>query len=105
MALRLASSDPDFEERFAALIATKREVSVEADEAVRAIIERVRAAGDAPLRDYSKRFDNAALDAVGLAVTAAEIEAAHGQADKATVEALIFARDRIAAHHERQRPK
>lgn len=105
MALRLASSDPDFEARFAALLATKREVSVEVDEAVRAIIERVRAAGDAALRDYSKRFDNADLDAVGLAVSAADIKAAHAQADKATVEALIFARDRIAAHHERQRPK
>jgi histidinol dehydrogenase len=105
MALRLASSDPDFEARFAAFLATKREVSVEVDEAVRAIIARVRAEGDAALRDYTLRFDNADLGAIGLAVSEADIEAAHAQADKATVEALTFARDRIAAHHQRQRPQ
>jgi histidinol dehydrogenase len=105
MVTRLSSTAVDFEARFAALLSTKREVSVEVDDAVRAIISQVRIEGDRALHDYSLRFDNADLGEIGLAVTPADIEAAHREADKATVEALAFARDRIAAHHERQRPR
>jgi histidinol dehydrogenase len=104
MAIRLISSDTSFEAGFSAFLATKREVSVEVDEAVRAIVKRVRAEGDAALFDYSRRFDGADLETVGLAVTRADIEAAYLQADSATLEAFRFARDRIEAHHRRQRP-
>jgi histidinol dehydrogenase len=105
MAVRLNHADPDFEARFAAFLATKREVSVEVDEAVRAIVARVRAEGDAALFDYSLRFDRADLAAIGLAVTRADIDQAYRAADPTTVEALRFARDRIEAHHRRQRPQ
>jgi len=104
MAIRLDHADPDFEARFAAFLATKREVSAEVDEAVRAIVARVRAEGDAALFDYSLRFDQADLAPIGLAVTRADIDAAYRAADPTTVEALRFARDRIEAHHRRQRP-
>jgi histidinol dehydrogenase len=105
MAIRLVHTDAEFEIRFAAFLATKREVSVEVDEAVRAIVARVRAEGDVALIDYSRRFDDADLSATGLAVTQADVEAAYAQADPAAVEALTFARERIAAHHQRQRPE
>jgi len=104
MAIRLVSSDPGFEAGFAALLATKREVSAEVDEVVRAIIARVRTEGDAALVDLSRRFDRVDLVAVGLEVTRDDIATAYRQADKKTIEALAFARDRIEAHHIRQRP-
>jgi histidinol dehydrogenase len=104
MAIQLSSSDADFEARFQAFLATKREVSVEVDAVVRDIIARVRAEGDAALIDYSSRFDRAELTAATLAVSRADIEAAYVAADKETVEALKLARDRIASHHKRQRP-
>src|SRR5262245_23304237 len=88
MAIRLHTTDPDFEARFSAFLATKREVSVEVDEAVRAIVAKVRAEGDAALAQYSLTFDGADLAAIGLAVSRKDIEAAYTQADKATVEAL-----------------
>jgi histidinol dehydrogenase len=104
MAITLQHSHPDFEKRFAAFLTTKREVSVDVDVAVRDIIARVRAEGDAALFDYSQRFDRADLKSLDLAVSRADIEEAYRAADAATVEALRLAHDRIAAHHRRQRP-
>ena len=51
MAVTLVQSEPDFEARFTAFLATKREVSQDVDAAVRAIVDRVRAEGDAALFD------------------------------------------------------
>jgi histidinol dehydrogenase len=104
MAIRLHQSEPGFEARFAAFLASKREVSVEVDDVVRAIIARVRAEGDAALIDYSKKFDDGDLETLGIAVSKADIAAAYAAADAEAVAALRFARDRIVAHHQRQRP-
>jgi len=105
MAVTLTQSAADFEARFAALLAAKRESSPDVDATVREIIARVRAEGDAALIDYTQRFDRADLSTLGIAVSAADIAKAYKDADPATVEALKFARDRIRSHHERQKPK
>lgn len=105
MAITLRQSDADFEQRFAAFLTTKREVSEDVDTAVRAIIARVRAEGDAALIDYSRKFDKADLSQLGIAVSRDDIAQAYKQADPQTVEALKFARDRIRSHHERQMPR
>jgi histidinol dehydrogenase len=105
MAVTLVQSDADFEERFRALLAAKREDSPDVEAAVRAIIADVRKRGDAALKDMAQRFDHADLDTIGIVVTRADIEAAYHVADAATVESLKFARDRIVAHHKRQMPK
>lgn len=105
MALTLRQSDADFEQRFAAFLSTKREVSADVEAVVRDIIARVRAEGDAALIDYTQCFDRADLETLGIAVSRADIEAAYGQADPATIEALKLARDRIRSHHQRQMPK
>ncbi|AEH86986.1 histidinol dehydrogenase [Mesorhizobium opportunistum] len=105
MAITLRQSDADFEQRFAAFLLTKREVSGDVDAAVRQIIARVRAEGDAALIDYTQRFDRADLNSLGIAVSKEDIAAAYETADPKAVEALEFARDRIRSHHERQRPK
>jgi histidinol dehydrogenase len=105
MAVTLRQSDADFEQRFAAFLLTKREVSEDVDASVRQIIARVRAQGDAALIDYTQRFDRADLISLGIAVSKEDIAAAYDTADAQAVEALRFARDRIRSHHERQRPK
>lgn len=105
MAITLRQSDAGFEQRFAAFLTTKREVSEDVDTAVRAIIARVRAEGDAALIDYTLKFDKADLSQLGIAVSRDDIARAYETADPQTVEALKFARDRIRSHHERQMPK
>jgi len=104
MAIRLRQSEPGFEARFATFLASKREVSVEVDDIVRAIIARVRAEGDAALIDYAQKFGDGDLTVLGIAVSKSDIAAAYAAADAEAVAALTFARDRIAAHHQRQRP-
>ncbi|RWN51442.1 histidinol dehydrogenase [Mesorhizobium sp.] len=104
MAITLRLSDADFEQRFAAFLLTKREVSEDVDAVVRAIIARVRAEGDAALIDYTQRFEKADLKGLGIAVSQDDIAKAYDAADPQTIEALKFARDRIRSHHERQRP-
>ncbi|KQU66648.1 histidinol dehydrogenase [Aminobacter sp. DSM 101952] len=105
MAITLRQSDADFETRFAAFLTTKREVSPDVEATVRAIIDDVRARGDAALIDYTSKFDRADLATLGIAVTRADIDRAYKDADPKTVEALRFARDRIRSHHARQMPK
>ncbi|MER9326773.1 histidinol dehydrogenase [Mesorhizobium sp. M0488] len=105
MAITLRHSDADFEPRFAAFLTTKREVSADVDAAVREIIGRVRAEGDAALIDYSLKFDRADLKSVGIAVSTDDIARAYQAADPLTIEALEFARDRIRSYHDRQRPR
>lgn len=104
MPIRLDHGDPDFEARFAAFLTTKREASPDVEAAVREIIQRVRDDGDRALIDYTLRFDKTDLARLGIGVTRAEIDAAYEEADAETVNALAFARDRIEAHHARQKP-
>ncbi|MBZ9673486.1 histidinol dehydrogenase [Mesorhizobium sp. ES1-3] len=105
MAITLRQSDADFEQRFAAFLLTKREVSADVDAVVRDIIARVCAEGDAALIDYTQKFGGGDLAELGIAVSAEDIAGAYAEADPATVEALKFARDRIRSHHQRQKPQ
>lgn len=105
MAITLRQTDPDFEQKFAAFLLSKREASEDVDKAAREIVQRVRQEGDAALIEYSRRFDNIDLEKTGIAVTAAEIDAAFDAAPNSTIEALKLARDRIEKHHARQKPQ
>ncbi len=105
MPLRLAASDPDFEARFSEMLAAKREVSEDVDRTVADILDDVRKRGDAAVIDYSKRFDRIDLDKLGMRVSAGEISAAKDACDAETLKALELARDRIEAHHRRQKPQ
>ena len=105
MAAWLKTADPDFEDRFKALLAQKREQAADVNEAVAAIIARVRAEGDAALVDLTLAYDGLDLRKIGLRVSEAEIGAARAKVDKKTHQALTFAHDRILAHHQRQLPK
>ena len=104
MPLRLDAGSPTFERDFAGLLAMKREVSEDVDNAVKAIIEDVVARGDAALIDYTRRFDRLELDAARLRVTEAEVDRAWAACSAETLSALRVARDRIEAYHARQKP-
>ena len=105
MPIRLTSHSADFAERFNAFLAMKREVSADIDAAARAIVDDVAKHGDAALIAATKKFDRLDVDAGGLRITAAEVEAAIKACDSATLDALKFARDRIEVFHQRQMPK
>jgi len=104
MAIRLHHSAHEFEDRFAALLAAKRETDQDVGERVAEIISDVRARGDEALIGLSKTLDNVDLAAIGIRVSPEDIERAGAQADPDTLEALAFARERIAKHHTRQLP-
>ncbi|MBV8849707.1 MAG: histidinol dehydrogenase [Methylobacteriaceae bacterium] len=105
MPLRLDTAMPDFGERFAQLLAMKREVSEDVDTVARDIIAGVRARGDAALVEYSQRFDRIDLTKTGLAISAEEIERAESQCKRDVLTALELAHARIRAFHEKQRPQ
>jgi histidinol dehydrogenase len=104
MAIRLALRQHDFECRFAALLAVKREAAEDVDRTVAAIIADVIARGDASLIEQSQRLDHVDLGRLGIAIAASEVAAAAGACDPGAIAALEFAHRRIVAYHERQRP-
>ena len=105
MPVRLDRSSADFDARFAAFLAAKREVSADVEASARAIVDDVARRGDAALIEATKKFDRLTLEAKNLRVSAAEIDAAVKACDTATLDALKFARDRIETFHRRQLPK
>jgi len=101
----LKCADTDFDTQFNAFLSTKREVSRDVDDTVRAIIDDVKARGDEAVAYYTARFDRLDLSKVSMRVSAEDIGVAKASVDPATIEALTLARDRIRAHHARQLPK
>jgi len=96
---------PDFAERFRGFLAAKRELSEDVSAAAQAIVADVIARGDAALVALSRRFDRVDLDAIGLRVSADEIERAMHDCDADSLEALGLAKARIEAYHRRQIPE
>src|SRR5512141_1999385 len=104
MPIRLDSRSANFAAGFSAFLATKREVSEDVDQTVRAIIADVRKNGDRALTELSRKFDRIDLDKIGLRVSAADLDAATAACDRRALDALKLARDRIEAYHQRQKP-
>src|SRR3954467_3320453 len=105
MPVRLDNRSADFKGRFDAFLGARREAAADIETATRAIVDDVAARGDAALLEATKKFDRLDIDAAGLRVTAAEIDAAARACDAKTLDALKFARDRIEVFHQRQLPK
>lgn len=105
MAKRLSTLDAGFDLDFGQLLAAKREASVEVDDVVRAIIDDVRARGDAAVLDYTRKFDRLDLTADKLRFSAEEIAAARSKVSNDVADALRLAHDRIKSHHARQKPE
>ncbi|MEW6767212.1 MAG: histidinol dehydrogenase [Pseudomonadota bacterium] len=105
MPIRLDYRQSDFRERFSELLVMKREVSAEVDASARAIVDDVKTRGDAALIEATKKYDRLDVKADGLRIADSEIDAAVKSCDRATLDALTFARDRIETFHKRQMPK
>ena len=101
----LNSADTDFSDRFAALQSMKREQAADVHADVSAIIDTVRADGDAALVAYTKKFDRLDLSETDMRVSAAEIDAAEKACAPETRAALENAAARIADYHARQKPE
>ena len=104
MPIRMTTHAPDFAERFRGFLSAKRELSEDVSAAARAIVADVIARGDAALVALSRRFDRVDLNAIGLRVSADEIERATHDCDTDSLEALGLAKARIEAYHRRQVP-
>ena len=105
MPLFLDTSEPDFEARFAALLAAKRETAADVDADVAAILAEVAAKGDAAVIALTERWDRLTLTPATLAFSEAEIDAAVAAVAPADRAALELAAERIRAYHERQKPE
>lgn len=105
MPVFLSTTDADFEDRFAALLAMKREDSPDVDDTVRAIIDDVRARGDAAVIEYTAKFDRLELTPETLAFSEDEIEAECAKVPHDERQALEIAADRIRSYHAHQIPE
>jgi histidinol dehydrogenase len=104
VAIRLNQSDTDFEQRFDALLSSKREQADDVDAAVRTIVDDVRRRGDAALIEHTAKFDRVTLAPGRLRFTRNEIVGAGNAIGATERDALLFARERIEAFHRRQMP-
>ncbi|MCW5728221.1 histidinol dehydrogenase [Parvibaculum sp.] len=105
MPIRLDTADADFDAAFAALLAGKREASVDVADVVTKILADVRTRGDAALVEYTQRFDRLGdLTPATLSIPQSEIDRAHDICDAKTLNALKLAAARIRAYHARQMP-
>ena len=104
MPLKLSITDASFEEDFVKLLGMKRESDADVDAAVADIIADVRNRGDEAVCDYTNRFDRLGIDASGMAVSAAEVDAAVADIDAGLLKSLELAAKRIRAYHEKQMP-
>jgi len=106
MAVRLDNRQDGFEQGFSALLASKREATVDVADTVSAIIADVRARGDAALLELTAKFDGTKAGSMAeLAVPRSEIDAALEALTPALRDSLETAAARIRAFHERQRPQ
>ena len=100
----LNSADSDFEDRFIALLAMKREDSPDVDDVVAGIIADVRTRGDAAVLDLTEKFDRMPLTADKLRFSEAANDALCAQVSAEERAALELAAERIRAYHVRQIP-
>ena len=104
MVQKLDSRSADFAEKFEDLLGQKRETSADVRDTVAGIIADVQNRGDASLVDLTQKFDRFDVAAKGLAISAADIDAAWGSVSDDVKEALQVAADRIRAFHAKQLP-
>lgn len=105
MPVFLRIDEADFEARFAALLAMKREEAEDVDLTVAGIIADVRARGDAAVLELTSRFDRLTLTPETLAFSPAEMAAEVAKVSAADRAALELAADRIRAYHVPQLPQ
>jgi histidinol dehydrogenase len=100
----LSTLEAGFDAAFAQLVAIETESDRAIEAAANAIVEDVRARGDAALLEYTNRFDRMRAESVAsLEIPAAELRRALDTLPADDRAALEAAAARIRAFHERQR--
>lgn len=105
MPLRLDATQTDFADAFEAMLAERREASVDVRDDVATIVGRVRTEGDAALIELTAKYDRLELTEDTLRVSADEISDARQHCDADAIAALEVARARIVSYHEKQKPE
>jgi len=101
----ISTRDAGFEAAFTAIMEDGRDTTTRVDAAVAAIIQEIRAEGDAALLRLTTRYDGwAPADTVALRVSVAEMDAAVASIEPALMEALDLAARRIESFHRAQMP-
>jgi histidinol dehydrogenase len=101
---RLDTCDADFRVRFQRLLAAPAEVERKVQETVRAIIDEVRARGDAALLEYTRRFDHCEIaNAAELEIPRAHLQSALDTLPAAQRVALETAAERLTTYAENQK--
>jgi histidinol dehydrogenase len=102
--LRLATTDADFEKRFAERLHWSAETDDAIEQRVAEIIADVRKRGDAAVLEYTARFDAVqATDLGALELKPAELKAAFEGLPAKQREALQAAAERVRSYHEAQK--
>ena len=100
----LDTRDADFDARFGAICARRVEARSDVEATVQAVIDDVRARGDAAVLDAIERYDGYRLTRAELRLGEAEIGAGRQQLDPADREALALAAERIRSFHAERPP-
>ena len=102
--LRLATTDADFESRFAKRLHWSAETDAEVETRVAQIVDDVRVRGDAAVLEYTARFDGLQVrDVAALELTQQELKAAFDSLPTAQRDALQAAAARVRSFHEAQK--
>lgn len=101
---RLSTTQPDFEQRLAELLAFESAQDPQVDATVAAILADVKTRGDAAVLEYTARFDGLKADTLAaLEIPQSELQAALARIPAARREALEAAAARVRDYHQRQR--
>ena len=103
--LRLSTTDPNFEKKFARLVDDRRETEEDVSRTVSHILGEVRQRGDEALAEYTERFDKHALGADDdWRIGPQACREAYDALEPALRDALELAATRIRAYHQNQLP-
>ncbi|WP_174284883.1 histidinol dehydrogenase [Sphingomonas bacterium] len=102
--IRLHTAEPDFADRFTALVEDRRESSTDVARDVAAIIAAVRSDGETAVAELTRRHDRHDLATTGWRIAPEDCAAAFDALDPDLRAALELAATRIRAYHEKQRP-
>lgn len=104
MLRRLDSRSADFQSQLAALLAFETSQDPDVDARVAAILDDVKARGDAAVVEYTQRFDGVAAQTMaGLELSQAELKAAFERLPDVQRDALVAAAERVRKYHEHQK--
>lgn len=104
MLRRLDSSFPEFRQQLEVLLAFETSQDPQLELRVAAILDDVKARGDAAVLEYTNRFDGMNAQSMAeLELTQAELKAAFDRLPTAQREALQAAAERVRRYHEHQK--